>query len=76
MSRGYAGKDWEATRTRVFIRDNWQCRGCGRVCSGKGEAHCDHIVPKAQGGTDEDSNLQTLCERCHGRKTQREKQGP
>jgi 5-methylcytosine-specific restriction protein A len=29
----------------------------------------DHIVPKTQGGTDDASNLQTLCERCHNVKT-------
>lgn len=29
----------------------------------------DHIVPKSEGGQDEDSNFQTLCERCHSVKT-------
>ena len=31
----------------------------------------DHIVPRAAGGTDEWSNLQSLCARCHARKTAR-----
>jgi 5-methylcytosine-specific restriction protein A len=29
----------------------------------------DHIVPLRHGGTDDLTNLQTLCLRCHGRKT-------
>ncbi len=29
----------------------------------------DHIIPKTLGGTDEESNLQSICERCHNRKT-------
>src|SRR5512139_1919817 len=29
----------------------------------------DHIVPRSAGGTDEDSNLQSLCHECHSYKT-------
>ena len=29
----------------------------------------DHIVSRAAGGGDEDSNLQSLCASCHSRKT-------
>lgn len=29
----------------------------------------DHIVPRARGGTDDESNLQALCHECHSRKT-------
>ena len=36
-------------------------------------AWCDHIIPKAEGGTDEDDNLQTLCRACHKQKTDAEK---
>ena len=30
----------------------------------------DHIIPKAAGGTDDDSNLQPLCQTCHDYKTE------
>jgi 5-methylcytosine-specific restriction protein A len=33
--------------------------------------HVDHIVPLSQGGTNATSNLQTLCQPCHSRKTVR-----
>jgi 5-methylcytosine-specific restriction enzyme A len=29
----------------------------------------DHIVPRAQGGGNDDSNLQSLCHSCHSHKT-------
>lgn len=35
---------------------------------------CDHIVPKAAGGSDADANLQTLCQCCSDQKTQLEAQ--
>ena len=36
-------------------------------------AFVDHIIPKAEGGTDDESNLQSLCKPCHAAKTDREK---
>jgi 5-methylcytosine-specific restriction protein A len=36
------------------------------------ECHVDHLVPLEDGGTDDDANLRTLCDRCHGRKTRAE----
>jgi 5-methylcytosine-specific restriction protein A len=29
----------------------------------------DHIVPKAEGGNDDEGNLQTICRACHAAKT-------
>ena len=76
--RGY-GAEWDKRRLRILKRDNGLCQEClrnGRV-TGVGHkpysAFCDHIVPKAEGGTDADENLQTLCRSCHTAKTDREK---
>ncbi|MBN2024067.1 MAG: HNH endonuclease [Pirellulales bacterium] len=79
--RGYGGDRWRSLRLAVFRRDHWICRACGKACaSGRlaapaDRAHCDHVVPKEQGGTDEIDNLQTLCGSCHSRKTDRAEGG-
>jgi 5-methylcytosine-specific restriction enzyme A len=74
--RGYGSKDWAAARQRVFLRDLFQCQMCGEsVGVTPGDAHCDHKVPTERGGSDEDSNLQTLCKWCHSRKTAKEDGG-
>ena len=36
-------------------------------------AFVDHVIPKAEGGTDDETNLQTLCKTCHNVKTDQEK---
>jgi len=62
--RGY-GSLWEKIRKRVLDRDSGLCQACtrkGRVALGR-EVH--HKTPRAQGGRDEDSNLETLCHECH-----------
>jgi hypothetical protein len=57
-------------RHEVFKKDNYKCIECGR---GKETMplHIDHILPISQGGTDELSNLQTLCEQCNLAKSNR-----
>jgi hypothetical protein len=48
----------------VIIRDSSKCRVCGR--SGvEVPLEVDHIVPVSEGGTDELSNLATLCRDCN-----------
>ena len=56
---------WEDTRTRVLERDQHRCSGrfLGGGCSAVLDVH--HIVPRSEGGTDEDDNLLTLCHRHH-----------
>lgn len=69
--RGY-GTDWDKRRARILNRDKRLCLECkrqGRVNTGN---HVDHIKPKAQGGTDADENLQTLCRPHHDEKTARD----
>lgn len=64
--RGYCSQGWKAARREVLLRDNYQCQMCGVVVHGK-RAHVDHIVPKSKGGSDEVSNLRTLCVSCHSK---------
>jgi 5-methylcytosine-specific restriction protein A len=69
----YRTADWRARRQRILLRDAYVCQadGCGRVVSGRA-AHVDHLVPLEEGGTDDDANLRTMCEVCHGKKTRGE----
>ena len=62
--RGY-GYAWQKLRDQVIRREGGWCRVCrdeGRLVHGN---QCDHVKPKAQGGTDALSNLQLLCKRHH-----------
>ncbi|ETY69602.1 hypothetical protein X964_04100 [Acinetobacter baumannii MDR_MMC4] len=51
------------------MRDEWTCQCCGIVTK---DLELDHIVNVARGGTDDESNLQSLCVPCHKKKTQQE----
>lgn len=56
-SRGTA---WVKTRARVLARDHHTCGYCGQDAT-----TVDHIVAKANGGTDELSNLIACCKPCN-----------
>src|SRR5262249_3502421 len=52
--------DWGNIRKGVLHRDNYRCVECGAT-----EADVHHLLPRSAGGTDEPSNLVTLCDGCH-----------
>lgn len=61
------GPRWKALRMQALDRDGWQCVRCGE----RRRLEIDHIEPVK---THPDlayvlANLQTLCGRCHARKT-------
>ena len=63
---------WAGIKKRVHARDQYTCQQCGVVTM---KLECDHIVNKARGGSDDMSNLQSLCVSCHRIKTQAESRG-
>ncbi len=72
QARGY-GRDHELMRKRVLTEEPL-CRLCleadpPRVTP---TTIADHIVPKAEGGTDDRDNYQGACGPCHIAKTARE----
>lgn len=69
--RGY-GSAWDKLRKLVIKRDGYQCQECKRQGMVTPGQDVDHIVNKANGGTDMLSNLQYLCRACHKDKTARE----
>lgn len=69
MERGSA---WMSKRERVAQRHGYKCAACGLVLQ-PGRWECDHIIPREQGGSNDEGNLQPLCTRpCHEAKTARE----
>ncbi|TAF53678.1 MAG: HNH endonuclease [Oscillatoriales cyanobacterium] len=54
-------------RQYVLNRDRHQCQSCGQSIN----LQIDHIIPLARGGSNDLSNLQTLCQTCNLRKRDR-----
>ncbi|WP_413828870.1 HNH endonuclease [Methanobrevibacter sp. UBA412] len=52
-------------RTLVLERDNYTCQMCGRDRYDGVKLEVDHIIPVLKGGSDDISNLQTLCFDCN-----------
>jgi 5-methylcytosine-specific restriction endonuclease McrA len=52
-------------RFRVFKRDGYRCRICGASADDGAVLHIDHIIPVSLRGTNDESNLQTLCRDCN-----------
>lgn len=76
-ARGY-GRAWQRIRERILARDAYLCQECkrgGKLTAVGKSGHVDHVTPKARGGTDDDTNLQTLCQPCHSEKTAKEDGG-
>lgn len=72
--RGY-GTAWTKLRDTVMARDKGLCQPC--LSSGRytPASEVDHIKPKAEGGTDDTGNLQSICRQCHRTKTAYEARG-
>lgn len=66
--RGY-GKEWEVMRKETLESDGYLCRSCRANGIHTPATDVDHIVPKAQCGTDAATNRQSLCGACHSAKT-------
>lgn len=70
--RGYDSA-WERRRDYILTRDNYLCQVCARAGRLTAAEEVDHIMPKAQGGTDDEGNLQAICVDCHRKKTSTER---
>lgn len=70
--RGY-GAAWRKVRTIALERDAHLCQQCLKQGRYVAATTVDHIIAKAHGGSDELSNLKSLCNVCHKAKTARER---
>ncbi|MDO9235989.1 MAG: HNH endonuclease [Aquabacterium sp.] len=66
--RGY-GSAWDKLRALILARDAGLCQPCSKKDRVSLASAVDHRIPKAEGGTDEESNLQSICRACHLEKT-------
>ena len=67
LGGSWTSEAWGKRSREAKERDAWRCVRCGATeC-----LHTDHIIPLSSGGSNELSNLQTLCEPCHEEKTGR-----
>ena len=66
--RGY-GVEWVKQRAKALKRDGYLCQYCfiqGRM---KKATEVDHVIAKANGGSNDLSNLLSTCNPCHKNKT-------
>ncbi len=65
----YNSKAWRMTR-KFYIKDNPLCEMCKRKGQTTSGQMVDHIKPINLGGSMlHQSNLQTLCNKCHAKKS-------
>lgn len=61
--RTISKQDWSAIRMSIRARDGYKCCRCGETKQNRLTLH--HIIPRKEGGTNNDGNLMTLCRKCH-----------
>ena len=67
--RGFEGYKGEYLKNRKrVLKEEPYCRACGVRPS----TTVDHIVSKAEGGSDRRENLRGMCEVCHGRRSRQQ----
>lgn len=71
-----SGRKLQVRNERIKKRDGYICQECGRVTPAR-LLQVDHKLALAEGGTESDDNLQSLCiigddGGCHGRKSREE----
>lgn len=69
--RRVSGSARVSLKRRVYVRDGGNCCMCGRVV-GLYDSELDHRIALQFGGSNDESNLWTLCIECHADKSARE----
>ncbi len=62
MKSSIYGSEWTVLRLKIMDRDGNKCTSCG---SSEGPLIVHHKRPLSMGGTNDERNLYTLCNRCH-----------
>jgi 5-methylcytosine-specific restriction endonuclease McrA len=62
---------WRPTRFAIYARDGWRCICCLEPVRWTGDRKgptVDHVIPAVLGGSNDPSNLITLCRSCNSSK--------
>lgn len=62
--------DWEDRKHKVYIRDGFHCRHCGKEKThrSRSQFHVHHIIPRTMAeGNHNLENLMLLCDTCHSK---------
>jgi 5-methylcytosine-specific restriction protein A len=70
--QGRGGRPWRRKREEILKRDSYLCVPCKQQDRITLASEVDHVIPQAEGGSEDDSNLQSICEACHKAKTHAE----
>lgn len=65
------GAELQRRRAELFAREPW-CRPCAQAGRKTVATIRDHIVNLQDGGTEDESNIQPICDVCHEAKTRDE----
>lgn len=69
VARNDDAKIPDRVKDRIAAKAEGYCQKCTREITGKLRAEFDHAIPLIIGGQHRESNLQLLCNECHGAKT-------
>lgn len=70
----YHSKPWKDARASVLARDKYLCQHCIKVDEATPAVMVDHIIEISDGGCKLcEENLESLCDKCHKKKTGKEK---
>lgn len=76
FGQGRGGRPWRRLRDQILLRDQYKCRcdACDAIpLMHRAEAdEVDHIIPMAEGGTDDLTNLRAINADHHREKTREE----
>jgi 5-methylcytosine-specific restriction protein A len=62
------GRPWRRLRSAILDTEPL-CRPCSAMGRVTVATEVDHVLPRSEGGTDDQANLQPICHPCHVAKT-------
>lgn len=62
---GLTQAEWRLLRDQILARDNFTCLRCDKKFRYKKNLSVHHVIPRADGGSNDPTNLVTLCNPCH-----------